>query len=335
MLAALGWLAGMAVAAAAAAFATAEIGGAMLEVIDSGSEYGRAVRDTDTIDNPSGDAAYQRIQEAHRNGHQRQAVAIHNATRSVVKEVLIGRFDEQLKPSIGRLRGEDSPVGFGEVDLAADIWEATHPGEDTASGAAPGAATGSPSGGTQGGGTQPDPDAIVFRGQVDDAAMTSTLNGLIMTENEVVLRAPKAGGHLEGTLVMQWDDFAVGEFMVALAEGIAGGLFGDSTPSERTEQEALLATCTSDVRISGEFEGDFDPGISKLLGTATFTTDFLYNMRCRGPLPDDLKQKLATTVSSTTTTWEAVYDGQGTVSGSMAARATTANKPLPFRLVAQ
>jgi hypothetical protein len=158
---------------------------------------------------------------------------------------------------------------------------------------------------------------IVFRGQVEIGAAEGPTGNLIMTENEVVLRAPKDGGPLQGTMLLQWDDFAIGQFASGLAEGIAEGLFTTSSPAQRTEEEAILATCESDIRISGTFEGVFDAGISKLSGTVTYTTDFLSNMRCARPLTAGMKEKVAAARISTSATWEALYDGVRNASGKM------------------
>ena len=337
MLVAVGWVVGIVVAAAGAAFATAEFGGAMLEVIDSGSQQNQALRDADTISDPSGDAAYQRIQEAHRNGHQRQAVAIYSATRSVVKEVVVGRLDEKFQESVSRIRpsGDGSPVGFGEVDLAGDVWDATHPDNPDGDASAGSSGPGTGSSGSSGSGSAGQPPAaattIVFRGQVElgDPKLAADLSGLIMIENEVIIRAPKAGGRIEGTLVLEWRGFPIGEFVTGLASGIADGIF-PGVPTNPTERETFLASCKSNIRIEGPFEGEFDAGISKLLGTITYRTDFLKDMTCNGPLPKEFKDAAAAQVLTTTTTWQALYDGVRNVSGAVAS-ADSKQPPDQFR----
>lgn len=333
MLVAVGWVVGIVVAAAGAAFATAEIGGALLEVIDSGSQQNQALRDADTIDNPSGDAAYQRIQEAHRNGHQRQAVAIYSATRSVVKEVVVGRLDEKFQESVSRIRpsGDGSPVGFGEVDLAGDVWDATHP--DNPDGDAPATGTGSSgSPGSSGTGVEP-PDAantIVFRGQVDDTNLTRSFGGLIMSENSMELVVPKSGGRVEGKLEFAWQDFGVGAFLVGLASGIADGLYKD-LPSTKSERDKFLATCKSNIRVDGTIEGDFEA--SKLLGTVTYKISVIDGITCAGPIPREFLAANAGTLT-TTTTFTGLYDGIRIVTGTIAATSASANDSAPFRLTA-
>ncbi len=332
MLAAVGWVVGVVLVTASAAFTAINVGGALLEVVDSGSEYSRAVRDTDTISDPSGDAAYQRVQAAHRNGHQRQAVAIHGAAREVVKEVLIGRIDEKFQQSVKRLqpRSEGSPIGFSEVDLAGDVWDATHPADAPAAGGNAGS-TGSAPGAAPPQGSAAQPGTIVFRGQVDDANLTSQFGGLIMTENLVELRAPRAGGHVQGTLVLEWKDFPIGEFLLGFAAAIADGLY-PGLPTARTERDKLIASCMSDIRIDGTFEGDFEAGISKLLGTVTYRLNGLNKIRCNGPLPKEFLNEAATGTVNTTSTWTAVYDGVTNASGTIAATSPNAKDAIPFRL---
>lgn len=196
-------------------------------------------------------------------------------------------------------------------------------------------------------------EQVVANGTITDSPLSDPSIGTsaaTAATNRVSIVFPGEGGVARGDFRNEIPKFPLGNVLLAAlgAAGAAGGAIGDqvanaaslgqagslpsSGSSAPTQAEKDLKTCTSTFVLSGEVEGNFNPGPKTFVGQARVLLSIGTDIHCAVTIKGVNDGTMKDTPIVTNPHWSAKFTDDATITGQIDST-DGSSKPISFRLI--